>query len=114
MQKSTGKIIRLFVIYFLLLLLNSIFIFRNPWVDWDIVSYIGNVKYIENQEIEVIHKETYKELKDYLDDARYQIIKGHSGYRRDIFKDPEAFYDIMPFYNIKFIYIRSIYGISKL
>ena len=47
MQKSTGKIIRLFVIYFLLLLLNSIFIFRNPWVDWDIVSYIGNVKYIE-------------------------------------------------------------------
>lgn len=114
MLKNNAKLIRLFIIYFLLLLLNSIFIFRNPWVDWDIVSYIWNVKYVENKNIEEIHKDTYKELREYLDEKRYDIIKWANQYRKDVFKEPEAFYDIMPFYNIKFIYIYSIYGLSQL
>lgn len=114
MLKTNARLIKLFIIYFILLLLNSVFIFRNPWVDWDIVSYIGNVKYVENQNIEVIHKETYKELREYLDEKRYDIIKWANQYRKDVFNEPEAFYDIMPFYNIKFIYIYSIYYISKL
>ena len=105
MLKTNARLIKLFIIYFILLLLNSVFIFRNPWVDWDIVSYIGNVKYVENQNIEVIHKETYQELKEYLDEKRYDIIKWANQYRKDVFNEPEAFYDIMPFYNIKFIYI---------
>lgn len=114
MLKINARLIKLFIIYFILLLLNSVFIFRNPWVDWDIVSYIGNVKYVENKNIEVIHKETYKELREYLDDARYNTIKNANQYRKDVFQQPEAFYDIMPFYNIKFIYIYSIYALSKL
>lgn len=114
MLKQTSKLITLYICFFILLLINSVFIFRNPWVDWDIVSYIWNVKYIENKNIEVIHKETYKELREYLDTKRYDIIKWSHQYRKDIFNEPEAFYDIMPFYNIKFIYIYSIYFISKL
>lgn len=114
MSKNNAKWIRLFIIYFFLLLLNSIFIFRNPWVDWDIVSYIGNVKYIENKNIEEIHKDTYKELREYLDHERYEIIKNANQYRKDVFKNPSAFYDIMPFYNIKFVYIQSIYVVSKI
>ncbi|MDD5769718.1 MAG: hypothetical protein PHE25_02020 [Candidatus Gracilibacteria bacterium] len=110
---KNSKIIKLFICFFALLIINSFFIFRNPWVDWDIVSYIGNVKYIENKNIEIIHKETYNELREYLDQKRYDIIKQANQYRKDIFKDKEAFYDIMPFYNIKFIYIYSIYFLSK-
>jgi len=108
------KFIVLFVCFFALLLINSVFIFRNPWVDWDIVSYIWNVKYIESKNIEVIHKETYEELREYLDTKRYDIIKWSNKYRKDVFSDPKAFFDIMPFYNIKFIYIYSIYFISKI
>lgn len=114
MIKNNSKLIFLYIVYFIVLLFSSVFVFRNPWVDWDIVSYIWNVKYIENKDIEAIHKETYSELKTYLDEKRYETIKWHSWYRREIFSSPEAFYDIMPFYNIKFIYIWSIYYISKI
>ncbi len=112
MKKS--NFLKLFICFFILLLINSFFIFRNPWFDWDIVSYIWNVKYIENKDREEVHTETYKELKNYLDEWRYKIILEANKYRKTIYKDTEAFFDIMPFYNIKFIYIWTTYFFTKL
>lgn len=108
------KKIALFVCFFVLLLINSFFIYRNPWFDWDIVSYIWNVKYIENKNIEEVQKETYDELKEYLDEWRYKTILWANQYRKDVYNEPEAFLDIMPFYNIKFIYIYTTYFFNKL
>lgn len=109
-----SKLTKIFVCFFILLVINSVFIFRNPWFDWDIVSYIWNVKYIENTNKEQVHKETYDELKNYLDEGRYKIILEANQYRKDVYKETEAFFDIMPFYNIKFIYIWTIYFFTKL
>lgn len=106
--------ILLFVSFFILLIINSVFIFRNPWFDWDIVSYIWNVKYIENKDKEEVHTETYEELKEYLDAWRYKIILQANKYRKEVYKETESFFDIMPFYNIKFIYVWTIYFFTKL
>jgi hypothetical protein len=113
-MKNNKNIFIMFACFIVLLIINSIFIFRNPWFDWDIVSYIWNVKYIENKNIEEVHKETYEELENYLDAWRYNIILNANSYRKDVYKEYGAFLDIMPFYNIKFIYIYTIYGINKL
>jgi hypothetical protein len=113
-MKNSKNILIMFACFFVLLIINSIFIFRNPWFDWDIVSYIWNVKYIENKNIEEVHTQTYEELKNYLDPWRYKIILSANQYRKEVYKDYESFLDIMPFYNIKFIYIYSIYWVHKL
>lgn len=109
-----SKLTKIFVCFFILLIINSFFIFRNPWFDWDIVSYIWNVKYIENKDKWEVHNETYTELKYYLDEGRYNIILNANEYRKDVYKETGAFFDIMPFYNIKFIYIWLTYFITKL
>lgn len=113
-MKKNLKSIILFICFFVFISINSVFIFRNPWFDWDMVQYVWLVKNIENKDIKQVHKETYDEIKEYLDPGRNKIILQANKYRKEIHKSVEAFVDIMPFYNIKFIYTYSIYFFTKL
>jgi len=78
------------------------------------VSYIWVVKYVDNKDIKEVQKETYDEIKEYLDPGRNKIILQANKYRKEVHKSAEAFLDIMPFYNIKFIYTYTIYFLTKL
>lgn len=108
-----NKIILSFVVFLACILLNSVFIFRNPWYDWDIVCYTWIVKMIDNPNLKEVHKDTYRELRKELPQDRYDVTKMANKYRREVFNNPQTFYDQFPFYTIKFIYSYSIYTIHK-
>ncbi len=109
-----NKTIIWFIVFVLLLLVNSIVIFRNPWYDWDIICYTWLVKNIDNPNIVEVHKDTFKEINDKLDDERYAILKQANHYRLEVYNNYETFKDQFPFYNIKFIYTYTIYFIHKI
>jgi len=109
-----NKTIIWFIVFMLLLIVNSIVIFRNPWYDWDMIIYTWIVKNIDNPNIQEVHLDTFREINDKLDDERYSILKQANHYRLEVYNNYETFKDQFPFYTIKYIYTYTIYSIHKI
>ncbi len=78
-----------------------------PSYNWDMIGYVGSVKILEIQDKETLHSTTYEGLKDYAPSSNYNELT--SGEYRDVLsKDPEAYYQQLPYYQIRVIYIALI------
>jgi hypothetical protein len=78
-----------------------------PVYNWDIVPYVGTVLAYDSASIEAAHAETYRLLAGKLDPAP----AGH--FSALIQDNPDYFARILPFYDIKPLYVGLIYSVSK-
>ena len=104
----------IFILYFALF---SVFLFaqalKNPSNNWDMIAYAGSVKSFETDDKKEIHDFAYSELKKYVDAETFQELTASSAYRETLYKDPESFWQVLPWYQIRPVYTGMMYALNK-
>jgi hypothetical protein len=99
--------------YFLLILSLAIYNYIKPYYSYDLIPYTASTISIEQSDKELIHKETYKIVKDSLPtDVFMGLVSGEFGQK--MYTDFVSFNQSLNFYKIKPLYIYIIFGIHKL
>lgn len=113
MPQSAVKHFLLYLLFFILLLPAAIFCFKKPYYNWDMLGYMGIVLKMESSDIKVIHDQTYSLAKANLPAHEYSVlVSPESPYRKTMAESPEAFYNQLPFYIIKPLYIGFVYAFN--
>jgi hypothetical protein len=100
-------------IYFLLILGLAIYNYIKPYYSYDLIPYTASTISLEQSNKELIHKETYKTVKDALPgDVFKGLISGEFGEK--MYTDSISFNQTLNFYKVKPLYIFLIFGIYKL
>jgi hypothetical protein len=100
-------------IYFLLILGLAIYKYIKPYYSYDLIPYTASTISLEQSNKELIHKETYKTVKDALPgDVFKGLISGEFGEK--MYTDSISFNQTLNFYKVKPLYIFLIFGIYKL
>ena len=81
--------------------------------NFDTLAYVASAKSWETSNAIEIHQYAYDELQAYAAEDDYDLmISGE--YRQDMFTKVDAFMQQLPFYDIRVVYVGSIYVLSNL
>lgn len=97
---------------------------KAPRHGWDMVAYIGAVKYLDDRDPQVVHRYAYEELKRGVPQADYVRlvtdqptpdlrVLGDSTYRSTMSENPKAFLEQLSYYQIRPLYVTPIYLLTK-
>lgn len=119
--------------YAIISLLVLLFAIIFPTYNWDMLGYVGSVKSFEIKDKEALHSYVYSEARNSIPTEKLNALLGGAPnkqetgkpinqisqmssdyYRRVMSTDPEAFYQQLPFYQIRVIYISLVYLLSEL
>jgi hypothetical protein len=110
LSKNRINIILVYVLYFFCLLPVAIFAFKKPYYNWDMLPYMAIVVKMEHSDINQIHKITYQSAKDNIPSQEYDyLVANSSEYRKKMAESAVDFYQQLPFYVVKPLYIGSVY-----
>lgn len=102
------------IIYALIFLFVSLFLFKRPAYNWDILPYMGVILLYDNYPIDVMHTEVYKVAKDQIPSKEYNRLSDLSkNYRGRMALNSNAFYSQLPFYIVKPLYTRTCWLLYK-
>jgi hypothetical protein len=104
------------LIYFLLLLTLTIALAFKPGYNWDMLPYMAITEKIDGvKPFDKIHADVYSNAKKNLSSKRYHSLTDTANaYRKKMFEDADAFQTQLPFFNIKPLYLISVYIFYKL
>jgi hypothetical protein len=80
-----------------------------PADDWDMIGYIASAKAFEEQGPEALHKFAFDEVRKGVPESTYDYLVNGTEYRRVMARDPAAFREQLPFYQIRPVYTGLIY-----
>jgi len=111
-----GKFIflALILLYFTIIILASVYSYKNPFYNWDMLGYMALVLKMDNADITSAHDLTYSIAKHDLPPGYYHnLVDSANLYRKKMKENPIAFNDHLPFYTIKPLYVRLVYLFYK-
>jgi hypothetical protein len=101
-----------FMLFGSCLFIIALFAYRRPHYNWDLLAYMALVLQQDNKDVNQIHFLTYQAAKQNIPAADYKhLIDG--AYRKNLSENPTAFFNTLPFYAVKPLYIGMIYMFYK-
>ncbi len=84
----------------------------KPYYNWDMIPYIAAARSFEHHDKKQIHEEVYEDVKKFVPPHVYaEMIQGD--YRQTMLSDAEAFYQQIPFYKPKLLYVWLIHVLTQ-
>jgi hypothetical protein len=84
----------------------------TPYYNWDLLIYVASVHSIEEDDVSIVHKETYETVKNYVPDSVYsKLIQGE--FRTKAKEDSEFFTHNVNLAKSRPLYIGLIYLLTK-
>jgi hypothetical protein len=74
---------------------------QKPYYNWDIIPYIAIALNYQSDDIEFVHKETYRHLQKSVNDQTYKQLTINGTYRSQIAQNPHFLAEQLPFYAVK-------------
>lgn len=101
-------------IYFVCICVIAVFAFRRPHYNWDMLAYMALVVKLQHNNIssDEVHEITYTNAKKNVPAPEYSYLLGGE-YRKSMAENSTAFYNQLPFYIVKPLYIGLIYLFNK-
>ena len=104
----------LLAVYVFFILLISLFAFRKPYYNWDMLAYMAIViKMDHHKDVNQIHSITYDLARKNIPPTEYGYLVT-SPYREKMATSPDDFYAQLSFYAVKPLYIGMIYLFYKI
>lgn len=104
----------LILIYCVILTGISIYSFKSPEYNWDMLPYMGVVVSYDGNNANSIHEKVYITAKEEVPPTLYrQLTDPNNTYRTAAEEDADAFYNQLPFYVVKPLYTWSAYLFYK-
>jgi hypothetical protein len=101
--------------FFLLLLPVSIFTYKNPAYNFDMLGYMALVYKLDNRApIEEVHQVTYSSVRKSVPGSTYEQLTSTPAFRKRFANDPAEFEKLLPIYVVKPLYIWMSWGFYKM
>ncbi|UZS00128.1 hypothetical protein [Chondrinema litorale] len=96
----------------IILLSGCLFFYNRPHLNWDSLAYMGTLLELDGKNKNEIHDSVYINLK--TAGEKYHFLTNEDNYKKDMFASEEAFYQQLPFYRVKPLYILTCYAFYRL
>jgi hypothetical protein len=106
---STRQKILPTLLFGLMVVLGSVYIFKNPQRFWDMLPYMGSVLSMETNEPMEIHSQTYVHFMAGIPDQSWERMLNDDAFTHDMAWDTDHFNQQLPFFKIKALYIYTSY-----
>jgi len=93
-----------------LLIFDTTFNSRNQW---DMLGYAASAASLESNDPVAVHKSVYDEFKRYATPESFQDITATTSYRIVMHNDAEAFWQQIPYYKIRIVFVYLVSLLSK-
>lgn len=92
----------------------SVISIYKPAYNWDTLPYIASVFSLDSRDTNSIHKNTYEIVKNSIPEKQFEVLVTSNNFREEMYKCAKCFYQHLPYYKIRTLYIFSIYVLYKL
>src|SRR5476651_346587 len=108
-NKKTKPVFSAFIVmlYCFCLLTIAVFAYRRPHYNWDMLAYMALTIQQDHKSVDQIHQLTYQAAKENIPAIDYEHLVGGE-YRKNISENPAAFFNTLPFYAVKPLYIEMV------
>jgi hypothetical protein len=111
---SNTGVLLICVIYFFCISLVAFYSYKKPEYNWDMLAYMALVVKMGDKNINEIHSITYESAKENIPAEAYQRLTDSSNaYRKKMKESPADFYQQLPFYIVKPLYVIFVYAFYK-
>ena len=86
----------------------------NPVDNWDMLGYAASVKTLYGLEASAIHTQVFAEYKAYATPYHFDQLTNANSYREVMYQDAAAFYQQIPYYKIRVLYVLLLATASEL
>jgi len=90
----------------------SVYSYRHPLYNWDMLAYMGLVVQKETSDIQKIHDETYRQAKEHMPATEYGYLLGGPK-RQARYESADTFYALLPLYAVKPMYVELVNAFYK-
>lgn len=90
----------------------SVYAYRHPLYNWDMIGYMGLVVQKKTSDIQKIHEETYRLAKEHVPATEYGYLLGGPK-RQARYENADTFYSVLPFYAVKPMYVEMVNAFYK-
>ncbi len=98
----------LICIYCFCLILIGRYAYKRPLYNWDMLGYSALVIQKTYKDVNEIHGKTYETIKEDIPEANYTLQVAGTERRKKWATQPNEFYQILPFYAVKPLYIEIL------
>lgn len=84
-----------------------------PEAEWDLVAYVATILEGAVSNPQALHAETWARVRDAVSPGEFLVLTGDRPYRVAQYADPAAFYSMLGFYRVKWLYIETISLVSQ-
>ncbi len=93
----------------------TLYALENPYHNWDMIGYVASAESYQNNDIYVVHGNTYNALKLHVPENKFkELINSSSEYRNTIFMSADSLDQQLPYYQIRVLYIQLINLLSRI
>lgn len=85
-----------------------------PSHNWDVIGYIASAKALEETCSDSLQAFTYSQLRNSLTADKFEQLSQGNVYRYNVYTDPTAFREQLPFYQVRPLYVSVVYILYKL
>ena len=108
-HKKKNSIIALTIcIYSFCLFLVAAYAYKHPLYNWDMLGYIALVIQKKDKDLTEIHQKTYASVKEAVPENDFVLLTAGNERRKKWAAFPNEFYNTLPFYAIKPLYVEAV------
>lgn len=84
-----------------------------PLVQWDMIAYVATILEKTISDPQLLHEQVYKTVQGAVTHGEFIVLTEDRPYRAVQYSDPAAFYSMLGFYRVKWLYIEAISAMSQ-
>ena len=87
---------------------------KKPEYNWDMAPYIAAAIQTEGGNVEALHKKTWGMIEQRASDNQVYKLQAGNPYNLHLYQNPDAFYSMLPMYEVKVAYISAVRFLGKI
>lgn len=84
-----------------------------PLVQWDMIAYVATILEKTISDPQLLHERVYQTVQSAVSHGEFLVLTEDRPYRAVQYSDPAAFYSMLGFYRVKWLYIEAISALSQ-
>jgi hypothetical protein len=84
-----------------------------PLVQWDMIAYVATILEKTVSDPQLLHEQVYRTVQGAVSHGEFLVLTEDRPYRAVQYSDPAAFYSMLGFYRVKWLYIEAISAMAQ-
>ncbi len=102
------------ILFVLFLMAIAVIGLKKPEYNWDMAPYIAAAIQTDGSNVEELHQKTWDMIEARASQNQIYNLKAGNPYNLHLYANPDAFYSMLPMYEVKVAYISAVRFLGKI